>query len=355
MDKYAQLERINALKEKWILTEEEYQNEKKKILLDKVVTSKVKENESSLDEWDSTSNRETINSVQSKNNMISNIKSTSWNDIKESISLLLEAIDDNIFSILFFLIFASWIYVNWWILSWMNAKELGWGITEILTFSGGVWLVIAWIYFLIVNIRSAWNTKLVRITRMIVWILFCLFMIIWMFFANKTSNIGNQKQLPDTKKVSNEIKEIEGNSRDITNSTSKKSLQSYIDEWSMHVTLSQPMAGTDSYSMSKEERTKLAIDIIEEGLVNYPNSSELYSLKADIFNYRYKQYDDALKLYNKAISIDKTNTDAYIWKITLLMSLNKFDDARETFEVINKIDPNNSSLEIYRTMLKTNK
>ncbi len=53
----------------------------------------------------------------------------------------------------------------------------------------------------------------------------------------------------------------------------------------MHVILSQPMAATNSFSMSKEERTKLAIDTIEEGLVKYPNSSELYSLKADILSW----------------------------------------------------------------------
>ncbi len=51
-----------------------------------------------------------------------------------------------------------------------------------------------------------------------------------MFLSNKTYNIGNRNQVPETKKVNYETKVIEGNSRDITNSTPKKSLQSYIDE-----------------------------------------------------------------------------------------------------------------------------
>lgn len=135
--------------------------------------------------------------------------------------------------------------------------------------------------------------------------------------------------------------EVDNGNKETKNIT-KKPLQDYLDKWFLAYSL------YELAWISEMDGAKNGLNIIEEGLIDYPNSSELISMKADIYNFKYKKLTEALALYNTSIKLDPTNIEPYIWKIGILINQKRLNEAKETFKIANNIDSKNTNLNIYR-------
>ncbi len=93
-----------------------------------------------------------------------------------------------------------------------------------------------------------------------------------------------------------------------------------------------------SEDFSKIKKYSSAIDILEQGLSNYPNSEKLYKSIGNVF-YTIGEYSEAFKNLDKAIELSQNNISLYFTKAYWEFDIKLYIDSIENFTKI--IDANN--------------
>lgn len=114
------------------------------------------------------------------------------NSQKNSTPITVKQLDESIFGILFLLILIPKIYLNWQNISELPLPKLLVEFVGLFWESIGTWLVIAGLYYVIVRIKNQKNSEKTKNTRIVIWIILSLIMILWSLQKNEIKDWSNE-------------------------------------------------------------------------------------------------------------------------------------------------------------------
>ncbi len=100
--------------------------------------------------------------------------------------------------------------------------------------------------------------------------------------------------------------------------------------------------------LAPEESFPFAREAAEKALELDPRSSEAYASMAEYYHYYEKDWAKAEECYQKAYRLNPNYASARHWYAWSLMSIGRFDDAREQIEIAQQIDPSSMVLSTSR-------
>lgn len=325
-NKYEELEKLAKLKEQWILSEDEFNTEKNKILSS--VNNSSSNNYSEMKTYFD----------NSEDNIFQKFLSHKWRINRGEYLIYLSI---SFIPILMLVLFSlipqesqKWIikfiwiwliiYVFLWIYSLyiLTIKKLhdidtSWWMSIIVNIlaplSTFVLLFIPWTKWDNRFWPKKWEDKIWTSLFIVIWWIIILTILLWIGFniqeeIQKKDNLWNIKNNIDNNLSEN--KEIE----DILDN-SFLSRTNYNLLW-----------------ITKEDWYKKALEIIDNWINKFPNSSDLYTDKGDILLNSIKDYDNAIINYDKAIELDSSNYKAYHGKWLALSLLWKDNEAKNNLQ-----------------------
>lgn len=111
---------------------------------------------------------------------------------QKSTPITVKQIDESIFGILFLLIIIPKIYLNWQNISGLPLPKLGYELVGLLWESMWAWLWIAGLYYIFVRIKNQKNSEKTKNTRIVIWIILSLSMILWILQKNEIKDWSNK-------------------------------------------------------------------------------------------------------------------------------------------------------------------
>lgn len=218
-------------------------------------------------------------------------------------------------------------------------KELAWNVL----LDGFLWQILMyWITWLII-----WNIVLNNINKnieikskwkfILSWFIYLILIMIWIpwliWYSIFEWNVDKDNEKYTSNKIINSDLNIKETKKNLVKKN-KISEKKFIDDaeaiYIWHSLL----------WLSDQEWFQEALDKADEWLKIYPNSSDLYSLKWRIYQYEYWNYEEALKFYDKSISLDSDNYLSYLGKWQILFELWQIKKSKYCFEKASKKEPN---------------